>query len=295
MATTEDRLGRGTMLALVAMALGVFVIANDFTALSVAVPQIEKSLGTDLTTAQWVINGYALVFGVLIVTGGRLADLYGRKRIFMVGSAIFAAFSVLGGFSPNIDVLIACRMLMGIGGAMMWPAILGMTYAIVPDEQGRAGGRPDPRCRGPRERGRPDVRWLPDRRAELALGLLRQPADRAVRDVRDPARGGGVLGGGHRPAARLPGRRGADDRRRLVAARARRGIGSRLHEPDDPRALRDRRRDAGRVRGRRVAAGRPRARASGRAGQPRLHRGLRGRARRCRRSSSLRCCTCRSS
>jgi EmrB/QacA subfamily drug resistance transporter len=140
-ATTEEKLSRGTVLALVAMALGVFVIANDFTALSVAVPQIEKDLGTDLTTAQWVINGYALVFGVLIVTGGKLADLYGRKRVFMIGSAIFAGFSVLGGFAPNIDVLIACRMLMGIGGAMMWPAVLGMTYAILPDSKaGLAGG-----------------------------------------------------------------------------------------------------------------------------------------------------------
>jgi EmrB/QacA subfamily drug resistance transporter len=139
--TTDGRLDRGTKLALVAMALGVFVIANDFTALSVAVPQIEKDLSTDLTTAQWVINGYALVFGVLIVTGGKLADLYGRKRIFMIGAAIFAAFSVAGGLAPNIDVLIACRMLMGIGGAMVWPAVLGMTYGLLPEEKaGLAGG-----------------------------------------------------------------------------------------------------------------------------------------------------------
>ena len=122
MTSTDDKLDRGTILALVAMAFGVFVIANDFTALSVAIPQIEKDLGTDLTTAQWVINGYALVFGVLIVTGGRLADLFGRKRIFMIGTAIFATFSVLGGFSPNVEMLIVCRALMGIGGAMMWPA-----------------------------------------------------------------------------------------------------------------------------------------------------------------------------
>ena len=71
--TTEGRLDRGTKLARVAKALGVVVIANDFTALSVAVPQIEQDLSTDLTTAQWVINGYALVFGVLIVTGGAVA------------------------------------------------------------------------------------------------------------------------------------------------------------------------------------------------------------------------------
>jgi EmrB/QacA subfamily drug resistance transporter len=139
--TTDGKLDRGTKLALVAMALGVFVIANDFTALSVAVPQIEHDLHTDLTTAQWVINGYALVFGVLIVTGGKLADLYGRKRIFMIGAAIFAVFSVLGGLAPNIDVLIACRMLMGIGGAMVWPAVLGMTYGLLPEERaGLAGG-----------------------------------------------------------------------------------------------------------------------------------------------------------
>jgi EmrB/QacA subfamily drug resistance transporter len=141
MTTTGDTLDRGTILALVAMALGVFVIANDFTALSVAIPRIERDLGTDLTTSQWVINGYALVFGVLIVTGGRLADLLGRKRIFLIGSAIFAVFSVLGGAAPNVELLIGCRMLMGIGGAMMWPAILGMTYAILPDDKaGIAGG-----------------------------------------------------------------------------------------------------------------------------------------------------------
>jgi EmrB/QacA subfamily drug resistance transporter len=134
-------LGGGTLLALVAMGLGVFVIANDFTALSVAIPEIERDLDADLGTAQWVINGYALVFGVLIVTGGRLADLLGRKRIFMIGAAIFAVFSVLGGISPDVGLLIACRMVMGVGGALMWPAILGMTYAILPDDKaGLAGG-----------------------------------------------------------------------------------------------------------------------------------------------------------
>jgi EmrB/QacA subfamily drug resistance transporter len=138
---SSGRLDRGTVLALVAMGLGVFVIANDFTALSVALPKIESGLSTDLTTSQWVINGYALVFGVLIVTGGRIADLFGRKRVFMLGAAIFAVFSVLGGLSPNVAVLITCRALMGIGGAMMWPAILGMTYAILPeDKAGLAGG-----------------------------------------------------------------------------------------------------------------------------------------------------------
>lgn len=140
-AAATEELDRGTVLALVAMALGVFVIANDFTALSVAIPRLESSLHADLGTAQWVINGYALIFGVMIVTGGRLADMFGRKRVFMLGSVLFAAFSLLGGLAPNVELLIACRALMGIGGAMMWPAILGMTYAVLPDSRaGLAGG-----------------------------------------------------------------------------------------------------------------------------------------------------------
>jgi EmrB/QacA subfamily drug resistance transporter len=126
---------------MIAMGVAVLVVANDFTALSVALPAIERDLHTDVTTVQWVINGYAMVFGVLIVTGGRLADMFGRRRIFMLGAAIFAGFSVIGGFAPNAWVLLACRFLMGIGGAMMWPAILGMTYGLLPaSKAGLAGG-----------------------------------------------------------------------------------------------------------------------------------------------------------
>lgn len=117
------------------MGLGVFVIANDFTALSVAIPRIEQELYTTLDRAQWVINGYALLFGVLIVTGGWLADLLGRKRMFMVGASIFALFSLLCGVAPDIGLLIACRALMGVGGALMWPAILGLTYSLLPEEK----------------------------------------------------------------------------------------------------------------------------------------------------------------
>jgi EmrB/QacA subfamily drug resistance transporter len=137
----SGRIERSTWLALVAMALGVFVIANDFTALSVAIPEVEHDLHTTLTKAQWVINGYAMVFGVLIVTGGRLADMFGRKRIFMIGAAIFATFSVAAGLMPSVVPVIVCRGFMGIGGALMWPAILGMTYALLPDDKaGLAGG-----------------------------------------------------------------------------------------------------------------------------------------------------------
>src|SRR5262249_34869091 len=83
------------------------------------------------------INGYALVFGVLIVTGGRLADMFGRRQMFLLGAGIFAVFSVIGGVAPNVSVLLVARALMGVGGALMWPATLGMAFAILPP--GRAG------------------------------------------------------------------------------------------------------------------------------------------------------------
>jgi len=132
---------RGTILALAAMAAGVFLIANDFTALCVALPTIEKDLDTNLGAVQWVINGYALVFGVLIVTGGRLADMFGRRKLFFIGAGIFATFSAVAAAAPGIGVLLAARAAMGVGGAIMWPAVLGMTFAALPeDKQGLAGG-----------------------------------------------------------------------------------------------------------------------------------------------------------
>ena len=82
----------------------------------------------------------ALIFGVLIVPGGRLADLIGRRRVFFIGAAIFALFSLLGGLAPDAWVLITCRALMGIGGALMWPATLGMTYSILPHERAALAG-----------------------------------------------------------------------------------------------------------------------------------------------------------
>ena len=137
----KPEIDRGTWLALIAMGIAVFVLANDFSAINVAIPQIEEDFDTDVSTAQWVVNAYALTFGVLIVTGGRLADMFGRKRAFFVGSAIFATMSLAGGVAQTEAWLIASRVLMGIGGALMWPAILGMTYAALPDARaGLAGG-----------------------------------------------------------------------------------------------------------------------------------------------------------
>jgi EmrB/QacA subfamily drug resistance transporter len=141
MTTTDERLDKAAILGMIAMGVAVLVVANDFTSLAVALPAMEREFHSDVTTVQWVINGYAMVFGVAIVTGGRLADMFGRRRIFLVGTAIFALFSLVGGLAPSIGLLLACRFVMGIGGAMMWPAILGMTYGLLPaSKAGLAGG-----------------------------------------------------------------------------------------------------------------------------------------------------------
>jgi EmrB/QacA subfamily drug resistance transporter len=123
------------------MSLSVLVIANDFSAINVAIPTMEKDFHTNVNTIQWVVNAYALTFGVMIVTGGRLADMFGRRRAFFLGSAIFASMSALGGAAQTESWLIATRVVMGIGGALMWPAILGMTFELLPSEKaGLAGG-----------------------------------------------------------------------------------------------------------------------------------------------------------
>src|SRR6201991_2529219 len=128
-------------LALFAIGVATVTIANDFSAINVALPTMEADFHTNINTIQWVVNAYALTFGVMIVTGGRLADMFGRRNAFFLGTAIFASMSALGGAAQTETWLIATRTLMGIGGALMWPAILGMTYELLPEEKaGLAGG-----------------------------------------------------------------------------------------------------------------------------------------------------------
>lgn len=140
-AAIEASTQRTNWLALFAMGMAVVVIANDFSAINVALPTMERDFDTNVNTIQWVVNAYALTFGVMIVTGGRLADMFGRRNAFFLGTAIFASMSALGGAAQSEAWLIATRVLMGLGGALMWPAILGMTFEILPKEKaGLAGG-----------------------------------------------------------------------------------------------------------------------------------------------------------
>ncbi|MFA0813494.1 MFS transporter [Microbulbifer epialgicus] len=121
--------------------LAVFLVAGDFTAFPPALPRIAENFSIDITAVHWVVNAYSLAYGVLIVTSGRLADIYGRKNIFFTGIAIFALSSLAGGLALETWVLLTSRALMGLGGALIWSAILGMAYNLLPGQRaGLAGG-----------------------------------------------------------------------------------------------------------------------------------------------------------
>jgi EmrB/QacA subfamily drug resistance transporter len=109
------------------LSVGVAMIIVDATIVNVAVPQIIRDLDLDSTQAEWINTIYALVFASLLVTLGRLGDVYGRRRLYLMGLSLFLAASVLAGLSPNGDVLILARVLQGIGGAMILPT----TQAIL--------------------------------------------------------------------------------------------------------------------------------------------------------------------
>ncbi|MGI9533429.1 MAG: MFS transporter, partial [Thermodesulfobacteriota bacterium] len=126
---------RKLILTFIAMGIGIFVIAADIIAINVALPVVEKDFKINLGTVEWIINGYLLAFAMLMVTAGRLADMYGRKKIFLLGLVLFAAASLIGGLSQGAGLLISMRVLQGAGAAFMWPAIIGICYASVAENQ----------------------------------------------------------------------------------------------------------------------------------------------------------------
>ena len=169
-AADPDKIAPGTVMALVAMGLGVIVIANDFTALNVALPAIEGDFNVDLGTAQWVINAYCLVFGMAIVTGGRLADLFGRRRAFFLGSALFAGFSLLGGLAPSAIFLIIDARRDGDRRRAHVAGHPGHDLRGAAGVEGGARGRAHPRRGGTRQRHGAAPGRRPDRRALAGAG-----------------------------------------------------------------------------------------------------------------------------
>ena len=127
--------------ALGAMCFALFMIMLDNTVVNVALPSIQRSLNASTSSLEWTVNAYTLSFAVLLVTGGRLGDLFGRRKIFLAGVVIFACSSAAIGFSPSDTWLVAWRAVQGVGSALMMPATLSIiTNAFPPEERGKAIG-----------------------------------------------------------------------------------------------------------------------------------------------------------
>ena len=127
--------------ALGAMCFALFMIMLDNTVVNVALPSIQRSLHASTASLEWTVNAYTLSFAVLLVTGGRLGDLFGRRRVFLAGVVVFACSSGAIGFSPSDTWLVVWRAVQGSGAAMMMPGTLSIiTNAFPAAERGKAIG-----------------------------------------------------------------------------------------------------------------------------------------------------------
>jgi EmrB/QacA subfamily drug resistance transporter len=126
---------------LAAMCFALFMIMLDNTVVNVALPSIQDDLGASLSGLEWTVNAYTLTFAVLLVTGGRLGDIFGRRRMFLFGVVVFALSSAAIGLAPDQGWLVGGRAVQGIGAAFMMPATLSIiTVTFPPEERGKAIG-----------------------------------------------------------------------------------------------------------------------------------------------------------
>jgi EmrB/QacA subfamily drug resistance transporter len=141
---------------LAAVSFGLFMIMLDNTVVNVALPSIQRDLGVGLSELEWIVSGYALTFAALMLIGGKLADAFGRRLLFVVGIAVFTLASLACGLSTTGDVLIAARVAQGVGAALMNPATLSIIAATFP----------------PRQRGTAIGIWVGVSALALAIGPL---------------------------------------------------------------------------------------------------------------------------
>jgi EmrB/QacA subfamily drug resistance transporter len=124
-----------------AMCFALFMIMLDNTVVNVALPSIQRDLHASISGLEWTINGYTLSFAVLLATGGRLGDIFGRRRMFLFGVVIFTLSSATAGLAANSTDLVISRVVQGVGAALMMPATLSIvTDAFPPHERGKAMG-----------------------------------------------------------------------------------------------------------------------------------------------------------
>ncbi len=129
-------------LALVVLCVGMLMIVLDVTVVNVALPSVQDDLGFSQSNLAWVVNAYLISFGGLLLLAGRLGDLIGRRRVFLIGLGMFTVASLLCGVAQSQGLLIAARFVQGVGGAMTSAVILGMIVTMFPDpkEQAKAIG-----------------------------------------------------------------------------------------------------------------------------------------------------------
>ncbi len=122
-------------MTLAAASIGIFAVQLDFFALNLALPDMASELDTSTTDLQWVISGYMLALAAFLIPGGRLGDIFGRKRMMIVGLAIFGLSSLAGGLAPNAGFVIGFRILQGVGAAILFPLAIAIVTAAFPPER----------------------------------------------------------------------------------------------------------------------------------------------------------------
>jgi EmrB/QacA subfamily drug resistance transporter len=123
---------RSRWLALAVLALAQFMVVLDVTIVNVGLPSIQDALGFSADGLQWVVNAYTLAFGGLLMLGGRVSDVLGRRRVFLAGTAVFALASLAGGLASSAGVLIGARAIQGLGAALLSPAALALVTVTFP-------------------------------------------------------------------------------------------------------------------------------------------------------------------
>ena len=123
--------------ALATLLLAGFMNLIDITIVNVALPRLQVSLGATSTDIEWVVAAYVLAFALGLLPFGRLGDVIGRKRMFLIGISLFTLFSALCGLAPSIGMLIGARVLQGLAGAMMMPQVLAITQVMFPPQRAR--------------------------------------------------------------------------------------------------------------------------------------------------------------
>ncbi|HEX4439802.1 MAG TPA: MFS transporter [Thermoanaerobaculia bacterium] len=190
---------------LAAAVLGSSLSFIDGAVVSVALPILQRELGASVSSAQWIVEAYQLFLSSLVLLGGSLADRFGRRRVFVVGTAIFAAASLACGLAPNVRLLIVARALQGLGGSLLVPASLAMLGAAFPEsERGRAVGTWSALTAIATAIGPALGGWLVQAISWRAIFLINLPiaavvawiAMRKVKETRNPSAGGLDIAGG---------------------------------------------------------------------------------------------------